>query len=54
MFGEQFDEKDIRTFCRDYLPQFKIPREVRMVEELPRNPTGKIMRRALQPELVEA
>lgn len=42
-----FDVTSLRSHCRDRLPQFKVPREIRRLEELPRNPTGKIMRRAL-------
>ena len=38
----------LRSHCRTELAQFKVPREIRLVEELPRNPTGKIMRRELQ------
>ncbi len=46
--GASFDETDIRNHCRQSLAQFKIPREIRVIEQLPRNPTGKIMRRALK------
>ena len=45
-----FDVTSLRSHCRDRLPQFKVPREIRRLEELPRNPTGKIMRRALTVE----
>ena len=47
---QDFDEKALRSFCREKLAQFKIPREIRLIETLPRNPTGKIMRRALTME----
>ncbi len=43
-----FDEAAIRNHCRDSLAQFKIPKEVRVLEKLPRNPTGKILRRELK------
>ena len=42
-----FDEKELRGHCRKSLGQFKVPREIRVLKELPRNPTGKIQRRAL-------
>jgi long-chain acyl-CoA synthetase len=45
--GEQADPLQIRRFCRGPLSGFKVPREVRIVDALPRNPTGKIQRRAL-------
>ena len=48
--GAEFDETSLRSHCRETLAQYKVPREIRMLEALPRNPTGKIMRRALSPE----
>ncbi len=44
-----FDDTALRAHCRDNLAQFKVPREIRHLDELPRNPTGKIMRRHLEP-----
>ena len=52
--GATFDEREARSFCRDSLAQFKIPKEIRVLDALPRNPTGKIMRRALASELQNA
>lgn len=46
--GETFDEPALRTWCREHLAGYKVPREIRVVEALPRNPTGKILRRALK------
>jgi long-chain acyl-CoA synthetase len=46
--GATFDEKALRSFCRERLAQFKVPRDIRHIERLPRNPTGKIMRRELK------
>lgn len=43
-----FDESELRSWCRDRLAQFKVPREIKSIDELPRNPTGKIMRRKLK------
>lgn len=45
--GARFDEAALKGFCRDKIAGFKVPREIRMLKELPRNPTGKIMRRKL-------
>lgn len=47
-----FDEQSLRSWCRDRLASFKVPRAVILLEALPRNPTGKIMRRKLS-ELLE-
>lgn len=46
--GSVFDETALRSFCRERLAQFKVPRDIRHIEKLPRNPTGKIMRRELK------
>ncbi|MEM7229583.1 MAG: AMP-binding protein [Planctomycetota bacterium] len=46
----EFDETGIRSHCREQLAQYKVPRDVRVVEALPRNPTGKILRRELSAE----
>ncbi|HVY44342.1 MAG TPA: AMP-binding protein [Minicystis sp.] len=40
----------LRAFCRDRLPPYKIPREVVVLEALPRNALGKVQK----PELVRA
>jgi len=46
--GHDFDEQALKTFLRDRIAPFKVPKEIRHIDELPRNPTGKIMRRQLQ------
>jgi long-chain acyl-CoA synthetase len=49
--GQAWDEPAVRAFVREALPPYKVPREFRVLEALPRNPTGKIMRRALSERL---
>jgi long-chain acyl-CoA synthetase len=49
--GAAWDEHAVRAFARDRLPPYKVPREVRVLEALPRNPTGKVMRRTLAERL---
>lgn len=44
-----FDEKAIIRYCREHLAGYKVPRRVVLIGELPRNPTGKIMRKELMP-----
>lgn len=45
--GHTVREDELKTFVRDNLARYKVPREVRQVEELPRNTTGKVLRRVL-------
>jgi acyl-CoA synthetase (AMP-forming)/AMP-acid ligase II len=44
-------ERDVIDFCRNRLAGYKCPRRVIFVEELPRNATGKVVRRGVR-ELV--
>jgi long-chain acyl-CoA synthetase len=39
---------ELRSFCRERLAGYKVPREVRIAADLPRSPTGKILKRALK------
>ena len=40
--------RDLLVFCRDRLAGFKIPSRFELVEQVPRNPSGKILRRELR------
>jgi long-chain acyl-CoA synthetase len=40
-------ELELREYCRSRLAGYKVPRWVRIATELPRSPTGKILKRAL-------
>lgn len=42
------DEDTIKHYVREHLARYKVPREVIFLEELPRNPTGKILKRELR------
>lgn len=41
------DAEELKALVRDKLARFAVPREVRYVEELPRNATGKVLKREL-------
>ncbi|QMW67647.1 AMP-binding protein [Mumia sp. ZJ1417] len=42
-------EGELKTHVREHLARYKVPREVRFVDELPRNATGKVLKRHLTP-----
>jgi long-chain acyl-CoA synthetase len=44
---EDVAEDELIAYCRDRLSHFKCPRSVRFVDELPRLPTGKLLKRLL-------
>ncbi|HEX8115449.1 MAG TPA: AMP-binding protein, partial [Kofleriaceae bacterium] len=46
--GHTLTEHDVIEHCRTGLADFKRPRKVTFVHELPRNPTGKVLKRELR------
>jgi len=46
--GATVSEDEIKSYVRDNLARYKVPREVIFLDELPRNPTGKILKRQLR------
>lgn len=45
--GQAVTSNDLRAFCRKNLAGFKVPREIHIRADLPRGPTGKVLKRAL-------
>ena len=41
----------MREWCRDKLASYKIPRKLLEWNEIPRNPTGKVLRRVIRERL---
>jgi fatty-acyl-CoA synthase len=46
-----FDLAALAAHCRAHLAGFKVPRELIIRDSLPRNPSGKILKRVLRAEL---
>jgi fatty-acyl-CoA synthase len=44
---DELSDDAIREYVREHLARYKVPRDVTFVEELPRNPTGKVLKRQL-------
>jgi fatty-acyl-CoA synthase len=49
--GYELTEDEVRDFVKANLARYKVPREVHFVDELPRNPTGKVLKRELRARL---
>jgi long-chain acyl-CoA synthetase len=48
--GEECHSKELLRFMRERLAAYKLPRHIEFVENLPKNSTGKIMKRILKEE----
>ncbi|GFG73997.1 long-chain-fatty-acid--CoA ligase FadD2 [Mycobacterium botniense] len=51
--GSALSEDDVKRYVREHLARYKVPRDVVFLDELPRNPTGKILKRELRNLAVE-
>jgi len=45
--GGEATGEELQAFVKENLARFKVPREVLFLDELPRNPTGKVLKREL-------
>jgi len=48
--GRPLDEAAVLDFCRSRLANYKVPRQVEFLDALPRNPSGKVLKRLLRGE----
>jgi long-chain acyl-CoA synthetase len=46
--GSDLTEQDVVTYCKERVAAYKYPREVRFVAELPKGPTGKVLKNVLR------
>jgi HIP---CoA ligase len=48
--GAELSAADVMAYCRERLANFKVPRQVKFLDTLPRNPSGKALKRLLREE----
>jgi acyl-CoA synthetase (AMP-forming)/AMP-acid ligase II len=48
--GASLDEGTVKEYVKSNLAGYKVPRDVEFVDELPRNATGKVLKRELKGE----
>jgi acyl-CoA synthetase (AMP-forming)/AMP-acid ligase II len=48
--GQVLDKATVLDFCRARLASYKVPRQVEFRDTLPRNPSGKVLKRLLRGE----
>lgn len=46
--------EQVLTYCKEHLAKYKVPSFIEFLEELPKNTTGKILRRALRKQITES
>ena len=49
--GQLADEHELDSFCLEHIARFKRPKRYVFVEQLPRNATGKVLKRELRAHL---
>jgi acyl-CoA synthetase (AMP-forming)/AMP-acid ligase II len=45
--GENVSEEDMIAFCKEHLADFKCPKKIHYVADIPKGPTGKLLKREL-------
>jgi acyl-CoA synthetase (AMP-forming)/AMP-acid ligase II len=46
--GKKASEDELKKYVKENLASFKVPREIEFIDELPRNATGKVLKRELE------
>jgi fatty-acyl-CoA synthase len=46
--GESIDEEEVIAWSKENMARYKVPKRVVVVDELPRNPSGKVLKRELR------
>jgi len=49
--GQSLDYETLAEHCRAHLAGFKVPKQLIVRDQLPRNPSGKVLKRLLRDEL---
>lgn len=51
LISDQVSEQEILAYCAQHLARYKVPKEIRFVDQLPRNASNKLMRFELKKSL---
>jgi fatty-acyl-CoA synthase len=46
--GAALFEDEVKSYVKNHLARHKVPRDVVFLDEIPRNPTGKVLKRVLR------
>jgi acyl-CoA synthetase (AMP-forming)/AMP-acid ligase II len=50
--GAQLTIDELREFCSARIAHYKLPHDLRIVDTIPRNPSGKILKRTVREQLL--
>jgi acyl-CoA synthetase (AMP-forming)/AMP-acid ligase II len=51
--GQELEVEELMAWTREHLPDNKTPKEIVFVPELPRSPTGKMLKKDLRAQYVK-
>ena len=51
--GKNFDKNALHSYLKSRLSSFKVPKEYRLVNDFPKSPAGKILKRELRKEAID-
>jgi long-chain acyl-CoA synthetase len=46
--GEEADKQELLKYCKDNMPEYRVPKAILFMDEIPRDPAGKILRRIVR------
>lgn len=46
--GEKVTPEEMIAFCKGLMAKYKVPKQIELVQELPKSPTGKLLKRVLR------
>ncbi|WP_312472442.1 fatty acid--CoA ligase family protein [Neobacillus sp.] len=49
----ELNKEQLLEYCKEHLAKYKVPSSIEFIEELPKNTTGKILRRALKAQVTQ-
>ncbi|MFP3980763.1 MAG: AMP-binding protein [Desulfobacterales bacterium] len=52
--GHEVTEEGVIAFCKEHLAAYKVPKKVFVVDQMPRNPSGKIIKKQLREQFAPA
>jgi acyl-CoA synthetase (AMP-forming)/AMP-acid ligase II len=47
----QGDKEEFLTYCKENMPDYRVPKTILLRDALPRNPAGKILKRELKRDI---